>query len=83
MDSVPFTRAKAQLSEIVDRVEREHQRLAVTRHGKTAAVLINSDDLASLEETVEIMRDPDLMASIHTSRREAQSGDTTPLEREP
>lgn len=82
MESVPFTRAKAQLSEIVDRVEREHQRLAVTRHGKTAAVLINGDDLASLEETVEIMRDPELMSSIRTSREQAAQGKTTPLERE-
>lgn len=82
MESVPFTRAKAQLSEIVDRVEREHQRLAVTRHGKTAAVLINGDDLASLEETVEIMRDPELMSSIRISRDQAEKGKTAPLERE-
>jgi len=81
MDSVPFTQAKAKLSELVDRVEREHARLAVTRHGRTAAVLINENDLESLEETVAILRDEELATSIRRSRREAAAGKRSPLER--
>jgi antitoxin YefM len=81
MDSVPFTQAKAKLSELVDRVEREHARLAVTRHGRTAAVLINEDDLESLEETVAILRDEELVRSIRRSRKEATAGKRSALER--
>ena len=81
MDSVPFTQAKAKLSELVDRVEREHARLAVTRHGRTAAVLINEDDLEALEETVAILHDEELVRSIRRSRKEAAAGKRSPLER--
>jgi prevent-host-death family protein len=41
------------LSEVVDQVEREHDRVAITRHGKPAAVVISTDDLASFEENLE------------------------------
>lgn len=81
MDDVPFTKAKAQLSELVDRVEREHARLAVTRHGRTAAVLINRDDLESLEETVAILHDEELTRSIRHSRKQAAAGKRSKLER--
>lgn len=81
MDEVPFTKAKAHLSELVDRVEREHARLAVTRRGRTAAVLINEDDLESLEETVAILHDEELIRSIRRSRKQAAEGKRSPLER--
>jgi len=82
MESVPFTQAKAQLSEMVDRVERQHQRLAVTRHGRTAAILINEDDRASLEETVEILRDRHLLETLRSSRQQAAARQVSPLERQ-
>lgn len=74
METVPFTDAKAHLSELVDRVDREHERVTVTKNGRPAAVIVNPDDLDALEETVEILRDAELMRSIRTSRREAASG---------
>jgi PHD/YefM family antitoxin component YafN of YafNO toxin-antitoxin module len=45
-----------------------------TRNGRPAAVLMSPDELESLEETLEILRDPDLMGSIRKSRREAAEG---------
>jgi antitoxin YefM len=81
MKSVPFTTAKAKLSELIDSVEREHQRLAVTRRGRTAAILINEDDLESLEETVAILHDEELTRSVRRSRDEARRGGRSPLER--
>ncbi|MFZ1286890.1 MAG: type II toxin-antitoxin system Phd/YefM family antitoxin, partial [Candidatus Phosphoribacter sp.] len=43
---------KNRLSEVVDQVEREHGRVVITRHGKPAAVVISTEDLESLEETL-------------------------------
>lgn len=37
-------------SDVVDRVEREHERAAVTRNGRAAAVILSPEDLAELEE---------------------------------
>ena len=73
-ETIPFTEAKAHLSEIVDRVLREQESVVVTRNGRPAAVLLSPDDLDSLEETVEILRDEDLMASLRKSRKQAAAG---------
>jgi prevent-host-death family protein len=81
MRSVPLTTAKAKLSELIDAVESEHERLAVTRRGRTAAVLINEDDLESLEETVAILQDEELAGSVRRSRAESARGKRSRLER--
>jgi prevent-host-death family protein len=52
------------LSEIVDRVEREHDRVVITRNGREAAVLLSAADLAELEETLSVLSDPQAMADI-------------------
>jgi PHD/YefM family antitoxin component YafN of YafNO toxin-antitoxin module len=37
------------------------------------------DDLAALEESLDILQDDELMESLRTSRRQAAAGDTVPL----
>ena len=72
--TLPFSQAKAQLSELADRVEDEHERILVTRNGRPSFVLVSPDDLESLEETLDILHDEELTASIRRSRREAGAG---------
>lgn len=64
MRTVPLGAAKNRLSELVSDVERTHDRLAITRHGRAAAVLISADDLAALEETVSILATPGATEAI-------------------
>ncbi len=78
-ETLPFSEVKAHLSEVADRVEREHDRIVVTRNGRPSFVLLSPDDLASLEETLDILQDDELMQSLRTSRRQAAAGDTVPL----
>ena len=73
-ETIAFTEAKAHLSDLVDRTSREHERFIVTRNGVPAAVLMSPDDLESLEETVAILEDKALLASVRKSRREASEG---------
>lgn len=79
-ETLPLATVKAQFSAIVDRVESEHDRVVVTRNGRAAAVLISTDDLESLEETVAVLSDRVLMARVNEGRRAAQSGDTISLD---
>lgn len=51
-------------SEVVDRVEREHERVTVTRNGHAAAVILSPDDLAELEETLDVLSDHEALADI-------------------
>lgn len=66
---------KARFSEMVDRVEHQHDRITVTRNGRPAAVLMSPDDLAALEDTLELLSDPAAMAEIVQARREAAAGE--------
>ena len=72
--TVVFSEAKAHLSELAQRVEVEHDRILVTRNGRPSFVLISPDDLESLEETLDIVRDPELMASLGASRANSGPG---------
>jgi prevent-host-death family protein len=56
---------KNRLSEVLDRLEREHGRVVITTHGHPAAVVISVDDLESLEETLDILDSAALLADIH------------------
>jgi len=78
-DALPFSEAKAHLSALAERVEREHERILVTRNGRPSFVLVSPDDLESLEETLDILADRDLVASLARSRSEAARGELLPL----
>ncbi|MFZ2114147.1 MAG: type II toxin-antitoxin system Phd/YefM family antitoxin [Solirubrobacteraceae bacterium] len=74
-ETLPLSSVKAHLSEIVDRVEGQHDRVVVTRNGTPAAVLVSPEDLESLEETLAIMSDPALLAQIGESRQAITDGE--------
>lgn len=61
---------KNRLSEVVDRLEREHGRVVITKHGHPAAVVISVEDLESLEETLDVMDNAALLTDIHQSLTE-------------
>lgn len=79
-DVLPLSSVKAHLSEVVDRVELEHERVVLTRNGKAAAVLISTDDLEGLEETLAILSDPTLREQIRKGEAATAAGDTVTLE---
>ncbi len=71
----PLRSARDHLSEIVDRVEREHDRVVITRNGRDAAVLISAADLAELEETLSVLSDPAALADIREADAAYSSGE--------
>lgn len=73
---------KDHLSEVVDRVERAHGRVVITRHGKAAAVLISAADLESLEETLEIVSRPKLVVQLRDSLSELAAGEAEVCDKE-
>ncbi|WP_024285079.1 type II toxin-antitoxin system Phd/YefM family antitoxin [Cellulomonas sp. KRMCY2] len=70
---------KAHLSAIVGSVHDTHERVVITRNGEPAAVLVSPDDLASLEETLDILSDKALMAQVARARAEIDAGETVEL----
>jgi len=79
-ETLSLSAVKARLSELVDRVENEADRIVVTRNGRPAAVLVSTDDLESLEETLAVLSDRELMRKIREGERAAEQVDVVPLE---
>jgi antitoxin YefM len=63
---------KNRLSEVIDRLEREHGRVVITKHGRPAAVIL-SIDVESLEETLDVMDSAALLADIREALAELES----------
>ena len=63
------------LSEVIDRVEHQHDRVVVTRNGRPAAVILSPDDLAQLEETIDVLSDPQALADIREADAAYVRGD--------
>jgi antitoxin YefM len=75
-ETMPLAAVKARFSELVDRVERQQDRVVVTRNGKPAAVLISAEDLESLEETLAVMSDRAVAAQIRESQKAVAAGES-------
>lgn len=80
-EHLPLADVKNRLSEVIDTLEREHGRVVVTKHGRPAVVMINIDDLESLEETLEILSNPTLMAAVRAGESDVAEGRTQRLSR--
>jgi antitoxin YefM len=78
-EHVPLAEVKNRLSEVVDRLEREHGRVVITKHGRPAAVMLSLEDLESLEETLAILSDPELLAAVEEGDAEVAAGSATQL----
>jgi len=76
---VPLADVKNRLSEVVDRLEREHGRVVITKHGRPTVVMMTLEDLESLEETLDLLSQPEVIAEIRQAEAEVASGHTTPL----
>ncbi|MBA2283196.1 MAG: type II toxin-antitoxin system Phd/YefM family antitoxin [Acidimicrobiia bacterium] len=73
---------KNRLSEVVDKLEREHGRVVVTKHGQPAAVMLNVDDLESLEETLAILSNTTLRDAIVEGADDVAAGRAERLTRD-
>lgn len=73
-DVISLAEAKARLSELVGRVDRQHDRVTVTVHGRPSAVLLSPADLEALEETIAILSDPAAIRQLAASEAEVARG---------
>ncbi len=64
MDTESLRSVRDRLSEFVERVQREHDRVTITRNGTPAAVLISPEDLDALEETLEVLADGEAIKEL-------------------
>jgi antitoxin YefM len=69
-NTLSLAEVKAHLSELVGRVDRQHDRVTVTVHGRPSAILMSPDDLEALEETIAILSDEEAVRQLTASDAE-------------
>ena len=77
---VPFTEARASLAELLDALEKKHEHVLITRNGRPSAVMLSADEYESLEETLDILQDKDLMEALRKSEADIRAGRLTSLQ---
>jgi prevent-host-death family protein len=74
MTTLPLAEVKNRLSEVVNVLVATHDRVVVTRNGRPAAVILSPDDLESLEETVAVLADQDLVRQLVAGQADLAAG---------
>ena len=74
MSIMSLAEAKAHLSEVVNRVSSQHERVTVTVHGRPSAILLAPEDLERLEETIAVLADNELLRDLGASDEDIAVG---------
>jgi prevent-host-death family protein len=77
---VPVREFRSRLSELLDGVANRRDHVLVTRNGKPAAALVPIDEYEALEESAEILSDPDAVAAIEAGLADLHRGDVVTLD---
>ena len=65
--TLPISEVKTQLPKLVREVQERDDEIVITRKGRPAAILLSVDHFEGLQETLEILSDPEAMAQIRRS----------------
>lgn len=72
--TLPITEARANLTNLVNRANKNLDEFIVTVNGKPAAVIMSAVEYESWKETNEIMLDPGLMEAIKEGEEDIKNG---------
>lgn len=71
---VPFSDARATLSDLLDLVEDEQEHVIITRQGKPIAIVMSVGEWESWEETIDVLSDPEAMEALRLSEEDVKAG---------
>ena len=75
MTTLPLADARARLSKLIDEASATHERFDITRNGRRAAVLMSADDYDTLQETLAVLSDAELLNAHRAGRAALEAGD--------
>jgi len=75
MTTLPVADARAQLSKLIDEAATTHERFEITRNGRRAAVLLSADDYDTLQDTIAVLSDAELLAAHREGQAAIAAGD--------
>jgi prevent-host-death family protein len=70
---------RANLSSLLDDVSDRRDHVLVTRNGAPAAALVPIDEYEALEETAEVLSDPEALSALEAGLAEIERGEVVTL----
>jgi antitoxin YefM len=77
---MPMAQARDHFAEVVESVQKTHDRVTLTRHGQPAAVIIAAADLDSILETLDILSTPGALDAIREGEADSAAGRLVSME---
>lgn len=74
VQTLPISKAKDRLNELVDAVALTREQVTITRNGFPAAVLVGVDEWESIQETLYWLSQPGIHESIAEADADADAG---------
>jgi antitoxin YefM len=74
MQTLPISKVKDRLNELVDSASQTHQRVIITKNGSSAAILIGVNEWEALQETLLWLNQEDGRDTIAQARTELADG---------
>ncbi len=75
---MPMVEAREELTSLPERLSQTHETVTVTRRGKPVLAILPWEDYDALVETLEILSDESLMATLRQGIKEAKAGKGIP-----
>jgi antitoxin YefM len=76
MQTLPISKVKDRLNELVDEAVGTHEHVTITKNGTPAAVLVGVEDWESLQDTLFWLSQPGIRQDLDQARREHEAGQT-------
>lgn len=80
-DTLPISQARSELPALVEKVSGLSHTVYITVKGKIKAALISAKELELLNETLEVLSDPDAVKAIEAGLKDIKQGKTVPWEK--
>jgi antitoxin YefM len=77
--TVPVRELRSNLSSLLDDVSNRRDHVLVTRNGTPAAALVPIDEYEALEESAEILSDPEALSALEAGLVELERDETITL----
>jgi len=74
MKAIPITEVRDELTSLPEQLSQTHEAVTVTRRGKPVLAILPWEEYEALVETLEVLGDPKLMASLRQGIKELQQG---------
>lgn len=72
--TLPITKARAQLTSLVEKADKQLQEFVITVNGVPAAVMISASEYESWKETLDILGDKKLVKAIKKGEEDFKKG---------